>query len=74
MKISEKRENSQLAMGRSMIGGGDGASVAEVAASLPARRLGAMKNWEVLKVWTKEKEEKGICLSKKKFEVLFKRS
>jgi len=31
-------------MGRSMTGGGEGASVAEVAASLPARRLGAMKN------------------------------
>ena len=30
-------------MGRSMIGGGEGASVAEVAASFPARLLGAME-------------------------------
>ena len=30
-------------MGRSMTGGGEGPSVAEVAASLPARLLGAMK-------------------------------
>ena len=37
-------------MGRSMTGEGEGASVAEVAASLPARRLGAMKNCEVLKI------------------------
>jgi len=37
-------------MGRSMTGGGEGASIAEVAASLPTRRLGAMKNCEVLKI------------------------
>ena len=30
-------------MGRSMIGGGEGASVTEVAASFPARLLEAMK-------------------------------
>ena len=30
-------------MGRSMIGGGEGASVAEVTVSLPARLLGAME-------------------------------
>ena len=30
-------------MGRSMTGGGEGPSVAEVAASLPARLLGAME-------------------------------
>ena len=30
-------------MVRSMTGGGEGASIAEVAASLPARLLGAMK-------------------------------
>ena len=30
-------------MGRSMNGGGEGASVAEVAASLPARLLGVME-------------------------------
>ena len=47
-------------MGRSMIGGGEGASVAEVAASLPARRLGAMKNCEVLKIGMKEKKRKEI--------------
>ena len=43
MEISEKRENSLPAIGRSMTGGGEGASVAEVAASLPARHLGAME-------------------------------
>jgi len=37
-------------MGRSMTGGGERASVAEVAASLAARHLGAMKNCEVLKI------------------------
>ena len=36
-------------MGRSMIGGGEGASVAEVAASLPAHLLGAMKE-----LWSSE--------------------
>ena len=44
MKISEYKEKSLPAMGRSMIGGGEGASVAEVAATLPAHSLGAMKN------------------------------
>ena len=43
MKISRKKENSLPAMGRSMIGGGEGASVAEVAASLPTRCLGGME-------------------------------
>jgi len=38
-------------MGRSMIGGGDGTSVAEVTASLPARHFGAIKNYgKVLQV------------------------
>jgi len=33
-------------MGRSMTGGGEGPSVAEVAASLPAHLLGAMEEQE----------------------------
>ena len=37
-------------MRRLMTGGGEGASVAEVAASLPARLLGAIKNQSVLKI------------------------
>ena len=45
-------------MGRSITGGGEGASVAEVAASLPARRLGAMKNCGVLKILKEKEEEK----------------
>jgi len=44
-------------MGRSMIRGEDGASVAEVAASLPARHLGAMKNCEVLKIRIRKKKK-----------------
>ena len=51
-------------MGRSMTGGGEGASVVEVDASLPARLLGAIKNQSVLKIGMKEKEEKEICFSK----------
>ena len=49
-------------MGRSMIKGGDGASIAEVAASLPARRLGAIKNYgKVLQVWNEgEGEERDL--------------
>ena len=42
-KSLDRRENSLPAMGRSMTGGGEGASIAEVAASLPARLLGAME-------------------------------
>jgi len=42
-KSLDKRENSLPTMGRSMTGGGEGASVAEIAASLPARLLGAME-------------------------------
>jgi len=57
MKISRKRENTLPAIGCSMVGGGDGAPVAEVtAASLPARRLGAMKNCKVLKFWMRKKK------------------
>ena len=37
-------------MGRSMTEGGEGASVAEAAAFLPTCRLGAMKDYEVLKI------------------------
>ena len=51
-------------MGRSMTGGGEGASVAEVATSLPARLLGAIKNQSLLKIGMKKKEEKEICFSK----------
>ena len=53
-------------MGRSMIRGGEGASVAEVAASLPARRLGAMKNCKVLKIRLRKKkrERERVSLSK----------
>jgi len=50
-------------MGRSMIGGGDDASVAEVAASFPARRLGAIKNCEVLKVWNEGEEGERFLFS-----------
>ena len=42
-KSLDKRENSLPAMGRSMTGGGEGTSVAEVAASLPSHLLGAME-------------------------------
>ena len=38
-------------MGRSMTGGGEGASIAEVAASLHARLLGAMKE-----LWSSENQ------------------
>jgi len=37
-------------MGHLKTGGGEGASVAEVAASLPAHLLGAIKNQSVLKI------------------------
>ena len=48
-------------MGRSMTRGGEGPSVAEVSASLPAR-LGAMEELKkFLKYQTKKKEEKEIC-------------
>jgi len=47
-------------MGRSMIGGEDGTSVAEVAASLPACHLGAMKDWKVLKIQVKKKKKEEI--------------
>ena len=44
-------------MGRSMIGGGESASVAEVAASLPARRLGAIEELKSSENLSKGKEE-----------------
>ena len=54
-------------MGCSMIGGGDGAAVAEVAASFPARHLGAIKNCEeVLKVWNEGEEGERDLFSKKR--------
>ena len=55
-KSLDKRENSLPAMGCSMTGGGEGASIAEVAASLPARLLGAM---EELKSSENLNEEEG---------------
>ena len=42
-KSLDKRENSLPVMGRSMIGGGEAASVAEVVASLPACLLGVIE-------------------------------
>ena len=56
-----------------MIGGGDGASVTEVATSLLARCLGAMKNWEIMEVWMKNKKKKEIHSLKKIRNVLFLR-
>ena len=56
-KSLDKRKNSLPAMGRSMTGGGEGASVVEVADSFPARLLGAIKNQSVLKIGMQEKEE-----------------
>ena len=43
MKISKQKGKSLPAIGRSITGGGDSPSVVEVAASLPARLLGAME-------------------------------
>ena len=54
-------------MGRSMIGGGEGASVAEVAASFPTRLLGAMeelKSSENLNEGEGEGEERDLFLQK----------
>jgi len=56
MKISEYNEKSLPAMGRSMTGGGEGPSVADIAAFLPARLLGAM---EELKSSENLNEEEG---------------
>ena len=48
-----------------MIGGGDGASVVEVAASLPARYLGAIKiGGKVRRVWNEGEEEERDLFSK----------
>ena len=52
-------------MGHSMTGGGEGPSVAEVAASLPARLLGAMEELKSSENQTKKKEEKEIFFSLK---------
>ena len=49
MKVSEKGKFSLPAMGCPTTGGGEGGAVAEVAASFPARHLGAIENCEVLK-------------------------
>ena len=52
-------------MGRSMIGGGEGASVAEVAASLPARLLGAMEELKSSENLNEgEREERDLFLWK----------
>ena len=51
-------------MGRSMIGGGEGPSIAEDAASLPARLLGAMKELKSSENLNEgEREEKETCFS-----------
>ena len=52
-------------MGRSMIGGGDGTFVAEVTASLPARRLGAMEELKNSENPSKGEEEGRYLISKK---------
>ena len=53
-----KRERSLPAIGRSMTGGGEGPSVAEVATSFPARLLGAIEEqWRFLNSQVKKKEE-----------------
>ena len=44
MKISKYKGKISTPMERSMTGGGEGPSVAEVATSLPARLLGAMED------------------------------
>ena len=48
-----------------MTGGGEGPSVAEVAASLPARLLGAMEELEKFLKYKTKKEEKEICFLRK---------
>ena len=59
-------------MGRSMTGGGEGASIAEVTASLPAHLLGAMKELRSSKNLN-EGEGREICFSKN-LKFYFKRS
>ena len=51
-----KRESSLLAIGRSMTGGREGPSAAEVATSFPARLLGAIEELRKLSVFFNEKE------------------
>ena len=52
-----KRESSLPAIGRSMTGGGEGPSAAEVATSFPARLLGAIEELRKLSVFFNEKEK-----------------
>jgi len=66
MKISEKRENSLPAMGRSMTEGGEGTSIAEVATSLLACRLGAMEELRSSENSSKGEEEGRDLISEKK--------
>ena len=49
-------------MGRSMNGGGEGPSVAEVAASLPARLLGAMEELKSSENLNEEGGERDLFL------------
>ena len=51
-------------MGRLMTGGGEGPSVAEVAASLPARLLGAMKEQKSSENLNEEGGERDLFLLK----------
>ena len=63
MKISEK---SLPAISRSMTGGGEGPSVAEVAISFPSRRFGAVGELKKCSNFQmKKKEEKEIWSSLK---------
>ena len=59
-------------MGRLMIGRGDGASVAEVAASLPAHRLGAMEELKSSENPSEGKEEGRDLISEENWSVLEK--
>ena len=53
-----KKESFLPAIGRSMTGGGEGPSAAEVATSFPARLLGAIEElWKFLNSWMNRKEE-----------------
>ena len=60
-------------MGRSMIGGGVGTSVAEVTASLPAHHLGAMEELRSSENPSEGEEEGRDLISGKKNPKCFKR-
>ena len=63
MKISDQKERSLSAIGRSMTGGGEGPSVAEVATTFPARLLGAIEELKkFLDSQTRRKKKKGLAV------------